>query len=215
MFTDQHLAVLTAIRLYGVTFFEVARRSCGSEDATRSVLRRLSPEFLRAFPLFGGRKIYRPTAALCARFGLPRKMARPLQKQALAMKFAQVHFAYFSGLTLRYLAMPVFNENFPDLALASRRGGYFLGPYDGRDRLFHCLVDFQADPTRIAKKCFLLLKRRSHVQEWRALISDQTFVPAIITPTKEKGNQIQAAAARRHLPVKLFIHVCPELIHLI
>ena len=190
-----------------------------SDDAVKKLLQHLKPYVVSA-PLFGKSVYYRLTPAGAKLMGAPEEIANPLGAQALPKAFGVLWFCCAAGQNRPRYLRSEFAADFPDLVVPFAAEDYFLDFYLDRSRdqtvrLGHLVIDLGGDYQKLVAKVRGRVKRWLRDGTLSQLISAGHIAVAIVVPTEEKRQAIQAALKDRPLAVWVRIEVCPDLANLL
>ncbi len=205
-------AILEHVARYRLTTLPVLHRLFFPErtdEAAKSVVKRLTPEFLGAQPLYGRRVFYQLTTTGARLLGEAEEAARPLGAVARPTRLAVLDYCCLAHQPeRRRFTRREFAEAFPDLAEVPFTD-FTLD--DAGPRLTRLHVDLGGDYRRFLRKLREYLARDLACPPFARLVRERCFALAVLTAEEAKRDAFLEALRRTPLSAPTSVEVVPDL----
>lgn len=219
---DRDQAILAHVARYRLTTLETVHHlffpEASSQEAAKTVLRRLRGTHLQSRPLYLRRVYYQLTAVAAQALGEPEEIAKPLGPQALPRAYSVLAYCCHGPAERPRLTRAEFAERYPALAAAVPYNDFTMEPSaEGPQRLVRLLVDLGGAHQRLVRKCVGIIRKGHSTPALNEMLAANTFQLTILTAEVTKaqaiGRSLQAHPALRGRTVR--VAVVPEVGHLL
>ena len=187
--------------------------SAQSMDAVKSVLGRLTGggerAYLTARPLVGKEVYYQLTTFGCRQLGFPEEWAKPLGPQALITHFAVMAWCQAEDAKRQLFLRDEWGKEFPEMK--NHFHPYVLIEHAGQALLTRLKVDMGGDGARLVQTCEEFIHQASRREFLKDLVIQRLYAVAVLTSEETKAKRVRELLATAKLPVRIDVHVVPEL----